>query len=82
MSAGKILYVTLWHKVFLEKSVVTQLIKKYPKFMELKGSMSCLQNSIIGLCTGVVECIPSPSHLVYLHKIYFNIIVPYFPWFP
>jgi hypothetical protein len=36
-----------WCRVFLEKVVVIQLIKKFPTFVELKGSTPCPQNPTI-----------------------------------
>jgi len=47
-------YLTLWYHIFLEKMKVTQLVKKFPAFVELKNSSPYSQNPIT---------VPSPESL-------------------
>jgi len=39
-------YLTSWSRVVLEKRIVTQLVKKFPAFVEPKGSSPCSQESV------------------------------------
>jgi len=36
--------------VFLEKLIVTHLVKNFPLFMEPEGSLTCSQEPVIGPC--------------------------------
>jgi hypothetical protein len=66
-------YLTTWSIVLLEKLLVFQLVKKFPPFMEPKGSLPSLQES----ATGSVLSQLHPAHTFphYLHKIHSNIIL-------
>jgi hypothetical protein len=43
-------YLILWSRVFVEKLIVTQVVKTFPAFMELRGSVPCLQDPAAGSC--------------------------------
>jgi len=49
--------------MFLGKLVATQMVKKFPGFMEPKGSLLCSQDPNFGLHTASVESSPH-SHTI------------------
>jgi len=46
---------TPWCATLFEKLIVTQLVKKYPFFMEPEGSLPFSQKPAIGPCPGPAE---------------------------
>jgi hypothetical protein len=64
---------TPWSRVLLEKSLVAQLVKKFPPLMEPKSSLPCSQEPTTGLYP---DSDPVHTFLPYFPKIHFNIILP------
>jgi len=63
-------------RIFLDKFVVTQLVKKLPVLMETESSFPCSQKPAFGRCPEPLECIPllhTPFLLISVSVVYFHI---------
>ena len=69
----KLMILTTWNRVLLEKLIVSQLVKKFPTYYGTQRFVPCLQELTIGLYPEPDEC--SPSLLPYFLNINANIIV-------
>jgi hypothetical protein len=65
-------WLTPWNRVLLKRLTFTQLVKKFPLFMEPEASLQCSQQPARGPYPDPDVC--SPHVPPYCHKIYVNII--------